>query len=580
MIASTETTNIASRDYSAGDYFFYEGIIEPPFEFTEVGTITHSNTYVGGEYSLAYFKGALIFSDESYIFRSTDGGAAWTQVYEIDGNYDTDEDDIQGGHLVCNDNIILSVGEASCNYCYSTDGINWSSSTIGDSWSYIDQVIYVHDRFIAAPYGNSQTMLYSLDGINWLESTLSIPVSILRDATYGNGKYILSYYSDQDQRAHLLYSGDFETWTEVEFSFEISSLLAIAYGDNNFVCVAVIGTNTNEEFIHSSDGINWNRSNYSADNLVSSISAWNFGSLIYNDNKFVCRGDEHIYYSSDGISWSSSPKFSTKVGPNIEYIGNMFISTTNLWAYSIDGSNWNFCNPNYSFESTLGLYKNELVYGNGKFYGLLSFEKVSSTTQYKFVSFTTKTTTSEKKLMRSKNISASDLIIPNSNCFVATGDFNGTFYAIFNETPISEIRSSYESGKQVLMFNDHGTFMGTYYHDLGSEYSDYFYRVEWTKNSSSDPYNVWYYLYRYDTSSDSWIRSHSVELASINSPTFKGTPKAPTASSGTNSTQIATTAFVQAAVSSSGGTTIQYGNTDLTAGTSPLETGVFYAYYE
>lgn len=35
----------------------------------------------------------------------------------------------------------------------------------------------------------------------------------------------------------------------------------------------------------------------------------------------------------------------------------------------------------------------------------------------------------------------------------------------------------------------------------------------------------------------------------IESPTFTGTPSAPTAASGTNTTQIATTAFVQTAVS-------------------------------
>lgn len=36
--------------------------------------------------------------------------------------------------------------------------------------------------------------------------------------------------------------------------------------------------------------------------------------------------------------------------------------------------------------------------------------------------------------------------------------------------------------------------------------------------------------------------------ANINSPTFTGTPAAPTASSGTNTTQIASTAFVQAEI--------------------------------
>ena len=65
-------------------------------------------------------------------------------------------------------------------------------------------------------------------------------------------------------------------------------------------------------------------------------------------------------------------------------------------------------------------------------------------------------------------------------------------------------------------------------------------------------------------------------LAPKASPTFTGTPIAPTASAGTNTTQIATTAFVQTALD----TKLTYGNSDLSAGVSTLETGTFYAYYE
>ena len=56
--------------------------------------------------------------------------------------------------------------------------------------------------------------------------------------------------------------------------------------------------------------------------------------------------------------------------------------------------------------------------------------------------------------------------------------------------------------------------------------------------------------------------------AKLASPTFTGTPKAPTASTGTNTTQIATTAFVQAAISgmSSGGGIPLTGNRGLLAG--------------
>ena len=64
--------------------------------------------------------------------------------------------------------------------------------------------------------------------------------------------------------------------------------------------------------------------------------------------------------------------------------------------------------------------------------------------------------------------------------------------------------------------------------------------------------------------------------ANIASPTFTGTPAAPTATAGTNTTQIATTAFVGTALNNK----ITYGTTDLTAGTSSLATGVIYLVYE
>ena len=52
-----------------------------------------------------------------------------------------------------------------------------------------------------------------------------------------------------------------------------------------------------------------------------------------------------------------------------------------------------------------------------------------------------------------------------------------------------------------------------------------------------------------DGSSPSWAVLDLSTKADINSPTFTGTPSAPTANSGTNTTQIATTAFVSTAIS-------------------------------
>ena len=55
--------------------------------------------------------------------------------------------------------------------------------------------------------------------------------------------------------------------------------------------------------------------------------------------------------------------------------------------------------------------------------------------------------------------------------------------------------------------------------------------------------------------------------AALASPTFTGTPKAPTAAAGTNTTQIATTAFVQSAVSSATPAAHNHAPSEITSGT-------------
>lgn len=85
--------------------------------------------------------------------------------------------------------------------------------------------------------------------------------------------------------------------------------------------------------------------------------------------------------------------------------------------------------------------------------------------------------------------------------------------------------------------------------------------VETTRTSTTSSVRQTYYRYnwaisyvRYTTSSgSSWSVWYQVTVdvstkANLASPTFTGTPKAPTAASGTSTTQIATTAFVQAAL--------------------------------
>jgi len=82
-------------------------------------------------------------------------------------------------------------------------------------------------------------------------------------------------------------------------------------------------------------------------------------------------------------------------------------------------------------------------------------------------------------------------------------------------------------------------------------------------------------------SGTTWARADHVHptdtsRAALASPTFTGTPKAPTATTGTNTTQIATTAFVQNTLNAK----ITYGTSDMTPGQSALATGDIYLMYE
>lgn len=73
------------------------------------------------------------------------------------------------------------------------------------------------------------------------------------------------------------------------------------------------------------------------------------------------------------------------------------------------------------------------------------------------------------------------------------------------------------------------------------------------------------------------VHPKDTSKANLASPEFTGTPKAPTAASGTNTTQIATTAFVQAAVAS-GGVTVDSAMSD--SSTNPVQNKVIKEYVD
>ena len=127
----------------------------------------------------------------------------------------------------------------------------------------------------------------------------------------------------------------------------------------------------------------------------------------------------------------------------------------------------------------------------------------------------------------SGGIPASDLasgVIPETEVFWAT----------YGTTTNAQIEAAYQAGKIVMCLYNSSYALRLTYRPSASRH-----RFSAVTSGGS--------LFWATCENDSWTHGSEI-LAPANSPYFTGTPKAPTAASGTNTTQIATTAFVQQAL--------------------------------
>lgn len=123
--------------------------------------------------------------------------------------------------------------------------------------------------------------------------------------------------------------------------------------------------------------------------------------------------------------------------------------------------------------------------------------------------------------------------VPSSQLPASDDDI---FVATYGVTTFAEIDAAYNAGKYILVTR---SYLGTTVYSFRNR----------TQSSSQTAYN--FFSFSGDdtcltcgiNSFGTWYADYE-ELATIKSPTFTGSPKAPTANAGTNNTQIATTAFV------------------------------------
>ena len=256
-------------------------------------------------------------------------------------------------------------------FAYSTDGMNWTESTISDTNRYWESVCYGNGKFVAVTGEGYDTNIfaYSTDGVNWTEGTISETSRQWHSVCYGNDKFVAVGYnysnyvltSDND----FAYSTDGITWTEGMISDTGRKWYLVCYGNDKFV--AITGDNSNYS-AYSTDGINW---------VISTISdtGRQWYSICYGNGKFViiCIDDDCSAYSTDGITWTENIISGTNRNWwSVCYGNGKFVTieyASKHFAYSTDGITW----TEGTISDTNGNW-GSICYANGKFIVIASYQ--------------------------------------------------------------------------------------------------------------------------------------------------------------------------------------------------------------
>jgi hypothetical protein len=311
-----------------------------------------NNVFPSTVYSIAW-NGSLWVAAGDYIGYSYDG-INWTQST-------SGSNLMQYPKSVCwNGSIWVAGGSGTNNIIYSSDGITWQGSSSGTSLfaaggcnTTVSRLVLYNSVSAITSQTNLATqnftvagisgtgeypILYSYDGLSWNISTTGTSLfknySIYNVAWNGSLWLICGYLNSSSNC--ILYSSDGINWQSSSSAISIFSgnVYSIAWNGSLWVAggSSVIG--------YSVNGINWTAG------VSSPLITGNIRSIAWNGQIWIAgiySGNGGLFYSQDGIYWTSLPNSGTGNVNTIVWNGNMWIVGSysgNRLVYSYDGMTW------------------------------------------------------------------------------------------------------------------------------------------------------------------------------------------------------------------------------------------------
>ena len=259
----------------------------------------------------------------------------------------------------------VAIAESTNQAAYSTDGINWTLTTMPSSANW-RAVAYGDDRFMAIAYGSNKAA-YSLDGITWTESTMPAYGDWVAIAHNGQ-KFIAiqplssvyaytstgtswdtgampseDYWTDIIAKGSMFYaaaegtsvlymSADGYTWDYSYHDLPGGSVVAIQYGDGTFVALG----GGNGEASYSTNGDRW---------IETTMETRDWYDVAYGNGKFVTvASDSNVAaYTTDGAIWTETTLPVNATWISVTYGNGVFVAVaqdSDVCAFSYDGITW------------------------------------------------------------------------------------------------------------------------------------------------------------------------------------------------------------------------------------------------
>jgi len=329
--------------YGNGKYCLLGGydmiIVSPGYVAPEIFSTSDFETFDQQEFQLnsttmayttfTYANGMFLVSIENNYATSTDGKTwAWSFLpYECG---------IAISNILYGNGLwaTFSTSESDSTVCYSTDAMSWTSVNIADGVGNWPGIAFHDDLFFI--YGNgvnytttSDFTTFNKGSLPWIDVwttfmfvdangdliATSTNGSLSNEKnnfwlydtttaqwTYSGSLYIGNVVSLQiasGNGINIINAGDF--YITKDFKNFVSTTIPITtvtnniiFADDLFVAFGYDGAITT-----SSDGINWN----SFDEGLTD----DFTSVFYAEDQFVLNGEEAVYTSDDGMTWTKTP---------------------------------------------------------------------------------------------------------------------------------------------------------------------------------------------------------------------------------------------------------------------------------